>query len=65
MSVTCLYSAASHHPDGSLVEHGNERQHGAGATDDGQRLARESGVDNAGYGRSRDHLQTKKKPRAL
>ena len=52
----CLVLEASYHPDGGLVEHGDEGQHGAGAADDGQGLSGEGGVHHAAHGRRSDHL---------
>ena len=47
----------SHQPRSSLVEDGDEGKHGAGAADDGKRLAGESSVHHAAQSRCRDHLK--------
>lgn len=52
----CLWALISHHPDGGLVQHSDEGQHGAGAADDGQGLPGEGGVHHAAHGRRSDHL---------
>lgn len=47
----------SYQSRGSLVEDGDEGQHGSGAADDGKRLTGESSIHHAAQSRCRDHLK--------
>ncbi len=62
ITVSLFYAYFSpHHPDGGLVEHGDEGQNGPRAADDGEGLSREGSVDHAAHGRRGYHLVQQKK----